>query len=92
VADLVIRPTAPAQCSLSASPWLLLGHDYSLYFFKQKFHPVWEPRYLVVAEISTLPRVLIALAVVHGMSWRTLLDEAYTAVRRPKHNTLPDDV
>ncbi|HZC78713.1 MAG TPA: phosphatidylglycerol lysyltransferase domain-containing protein, partial [Ktedonobacterales bacterium] len=71
---------------------LLLGHYHSLYFFKQKFHPVWEPRYLVVAEISTLPRVLIALAVVHGMSWRTLLDEAYTAVRRPKHNALPDAV
>jgi phosphatidylglycerol lysyltransferase len=71
---------------------LLLGHYHSLYFFKQKFHPVWEPRYLVVAEISTLPRVLIALAVVLGMSWRTLLDEVYTAVRRPKHNALPDAV
>jgi phosphatidylglycerol lysyltransferase len=71
---------------------LLLGHYHSLYFFKQKFHPVWEPRYLVVAEISTLPRVLIALAVAHSMSWRTLLDEAYTAVRRPKHIALPDDV
>jgi phosphatidylglycerol lysyltransferase len=69
---------------------LLLGHYHSLYFFKQKFHPVWEPRYLVVAEISTLPRVLIALAVIHGMSWRTLLDEIYTAVRRPKHKTVPD--
>lgn len=63
---------------------LLLGNYRSLYFFKQKFQPMWEPRYLVVEDISALPRVLIALAVVHGMSWRTLLYEAYAAMRGPK--------
>jgi phosphatidylglycerol lysyltransferase len=69
---------------------LLLGNYRSLYFFKQKFQPAWEPRYLVVEDISTLPRVLIALAAVHGMSWRTLLYEAYAAMRRPKQIQSPD--
>src|SRR5262249_44827491 len=58
---------------------LLLGNYRSLSFFKQKFQPVWEPRYLVVEDLSALPRVLHALASVHGMSWRTMLYEAVTA-------------
>ncbi len=62
---------------------LLLGNYRSLYFFKQKFHPVWEPRYLIVEDVSTLPRALIALAVVHGMSWRALLGETVAALRGP---------
>jgi phosphatidylglycerol lysyltransferase len=69
---------------------LLLGNYRSLYFFKRKFHPVWEPRYLVVEDVSALPRVLIALAVVHGMSWCALLYEAYMALRGSRQNASPD--
>ena len=71
---------------------LLLGNYRSLSFFKQKFQPVWEPRYLVVEDVSTLPRVLHALASVHGMRWRTVLYEAVTALRSPKQSVLPDAV
>lgn len=35
---------------------VLLGNYPALYFFKQKFHPVWAPRYLVVEDASALPR------------------------------------
>jgi phosphatidylglycerol lysyltransferase len=68
---------------------LLLSSYRSLYAFKGKFQPVWEPRYLVIANASTLPRVLFALAVAHGMSWRTVLYEGYTAVCRPRQKAVP---
>lgn len=60
---------------------LLLGNYRSLYFFKQKFQPTWEPRFLVLSDAAVLPRVLIALAVVHGMNWRTAAHEFLAAVR-----------
>jgi len=60
---------------------LLLGNYRSLYFFKHKFQPVWEPRYLVVNDAATLPRVLIALAVVHGMQWRAAVRDVCASVR-----------
>lgn len=60
---------------------LLLGNYRSLYFFKHKFQPVWEPRYLVVNDAATLPRVLIALAVVHGMRWRAAVRDICASVR-----------
>lgn len=50
---------------------LLLANYRSLYFFKQKFQPTWAPRYLVLDDAAALPRVLVALAVVHGMDWRS---------------------
>jgi phosphatidylglycerol lysyltransferase len=52
---------------------LLLGNYRSLFAFKNKFQPTWQPRYLVLTDASALPRVLIALAVVHGMGWHAAI-------------------
>ena len=49
----------------------------SLYAFKAKFQPTWEPRYLIASEAQALPRMLLALAQVHGTGWRSLLQEAW---------------
>lgn len=62
---------------------LLLANYRSLYFFKQKFQPTWEPRYLVLDDAAALPRVLIALAVVHGMGWRSALRDLWASLRSP---------
>lgn len=68
---------------------LLLGNYRSLYFFKQKYQPTWEPRYLVLSDASTLPRVLIALAVVHGMEWRTAAHDVWAFMRSSLSSRLP---
>ncbi len=33
----------------------------SLFAYKDKFHPSWEPRYMVVRSVTQLPRVFLAL-------------------------------
>jgi phosphatidylglycerol lysyltransferase len=60
---------------------LLLGNYRSLYFFKDKFQPVWEPRYLVVSDLGRLPHALWALAMVMGGGWRGIAREAWQSVR-----------
>ncbi len=50
----------------------------SLYAFKAKFQPAWESRYLIVSEGQALPRILLALARLHGTGWRSILQEAWT--------------
>lgn len=62
---------------------LLLGNYTSLYAFKSKFHPVWEPRYLVISEAAALPRIGTALLEVHGYRWLTMLKETWMLVARP---------
>ncbi len=54
----------------------------SLYAFKAKFQPAWEPRYLIVSEGQALPRILLALAWVHGTGWRSMLHEAWEQTMR----------
>ena len=49
----------------------------SLYAFKAKFQPTWEPRYLIASEGQALPRILLALARVHDTGWRRMLQEAW---------------
>ena len=49
----------------------------SLYTFKAKFQSTWESRYLIVSEGQALPRILLALARVHGSGWRSMLQEAW---------------
>jgi hypothetical protein len=49
----------------------------SLYAFKAKFQPTWESRYLLVSERQAIPRILLALARVHGTGWRSMLHEAW---------------
>jgi phosphatidylglycerol lysyltransferase len=60
---------------------LLLGNYRSLYFFKDKFQPAWEPRYLVVSDLRGLPHILWALATVMGDGWRGVAREAWQSVR-----------
>jgi phosphatidylglycerol lysyltransferase len=59
---------------------LLLGNYRSLHAFKDKFQPRWEARYLVVDEVSALPRVLSALGVAMGIGWRGMLRDAWEAL------------
>ena len=68
---------------------MLLGNYRSLYFFKSKFQPIWEPRYLVLTDASALPRVLIALAVVHGMEWRTAVRDIWASAPFPRARAFP---
>lgn len=56
---------------------LLLGNYTSLYAFKAKFRPTWEPRYLVIGDTAALPRIGTALLEVHGYSWLTMLQETW---------------
>lgn len=56
---------------------LLLSSYNSLYAFKQKFQPDWQPRFLVISDAAAVPRVLVALAVLHGMEWRTAVRDVF---------------
>lgn len=49
----------------------------SLYAFKAKFQPTWESRYIIVSKRRALPRILLALAWVHGTGWRGMLQEVW---------------
>lgn len=43
----------------------LLKTHRSLFHFKQKFHPCWESRYVVISSTLALPRTVLALLRVH---------------------------
>jgi phosphatidylglycerol lysyltransferase len=60
---------------------LLLGAYRSLYSFKDKFQPAWEPRFLAVSEISALPQALSALSQAMGVGWTTMARDAWTGFR-----------
>jgi phosphatidylglycerol lysyltransferase len=46
-----------------------------LHAFKAKFHPRWEPRYLMYPQPLTLPAVALAIVQAHVGTWRALLPE-----------------
>ncbi len=48
----------------------------SLYAFKAKFHPIWEPRYLIVSDKYAMPFILLALVRIHSRGWRSTLKGA----------------
>jgi phosphatidylglycerol lysyltransferase len=60
---------------------VLLSSYASLRHFKEKFHPTWEARYLLVGEASATPQVLLALARVMGGGWRVVAQEAWENLR-----------
>ncbi|MBP9503439.1 MAG: bifunctional lysylphosphatidylglycerol flippase/synthetase MprF [Candidatus Promineofilum sp.] len=41
-------------------------HFKGLHNFKSKFHPVWEPRYLIYRNVANLPAIATALARAHS--------------------------
>lgn len=45
----------------------------SLYAFKDKFQPLWEPRYLVIERQQSFPHILFALASVFGGDKRPVI-------------------
>jgi phosphatidylglycerol lysyltransferase len=60
---------------------VLLSSYVSLRHFKEKFHPDWEARYLLLGEASATPQVLLALAQVMGGGWRVVAQEAWENLR-----------
>jgi phosphatidylglycerol lysyltransferase len=51
--------------SLVSEQMRLLKTHRSLFYFKQKFHPCWESRYVVVSSTLALPKTALALLRVH---------------------------
>ena len=70
------RPFWERSASFLHQRGMVLGGYRSLYAFKAKFHPAWEPRYLIVSDKHAVPLILLALARVHSNGWRTMLKEA----------------
>jgi phosphatidylglycerol lysyltransferase len=60
---------------------VLLSSYASLRHFKEKFHPDWEARYLLLGEASATPHVLLALAQVMGGGWRVVAQETWEKLR-----------
>jgi phosphatidylglycerol lysyltransferase len=60
---------------------VLLSSYASLRHFKEKFHPAWEARYLLLGEASATPQVLLALAQVMGGGWRVAAQDAWEKLR-----------
>ena len=69
---------------------LVYEHGNALYGFrglheyKEKFHPVWEPRYLVYPDASSLPAVFAAVVQVNSGEhpFRRYLDRTFSRSRQ----------
>lgn len=55
------KATADRAIAQFARPMGRFFASESLFAYKNKFHPNWEPRYLVVRSVTQLPRVFLAL-------------------------------
>jgi hypothetical protein len=60
---------------------LLLGNYATLYHFKAKFRPEWQPRYLVVTDPAALPTVLLGLMRAQGYTWPQMLRDTLASLR-----------
>ncbi len=57
------EPAAAADRAIAqlAGPMSRFFASERLFAYKDKFHPTWEPRYLVVSSVAQLPRVALAI-------------------------------
>ena len=62
---------------------LFLANYTTLYRFKAKFQPTWEPRYLIVEDGRALPQALAALMQAMGYTWKSVVREALSGLRPP---------
>lgn len=63
----------------------------SLFAYKQKFHPVWEPRYLVVRSVAQLPRVALALTRLSEIEDRHLAGRLWPRSSQPERQPTRSD-
>jgi lysylphosphatidylglycerol synthetase-like protein (DUF2156 family) len=54
-----------------------------LFAYKGKFHPVWEPRYLMVRSVTHLPQVALALTRLSEIEDRSLWRHIWPLSLRP---------
>jgi phosphatidylglycerol lysyltransferase len=54
-----------------------------LFAYKDKFHPIWEPRYLVVRSVTRLPQVALALTRLSEIEDRSLWRHIWPLSLRP---------
>jgi phosphatidylglycerol lysyltransferase len=62
---------------------LFLANYTTLYRFKAKFQPTWEPRYLIVEDGRAIPQALSALMQAMGYTWKSVVREALSGMRPP---------
>ena len=55
----------------------------SLFAYKDKFHPEWEPRFLVVRSVAQLPRIALALTRLSEIDERGLLRRWWPLTSEP---------
>ena len=59
----------------------------SLFAYKDKFHPEWEPRFLVVRSVAQLPRIALALTRLSEIDERGLLRRWWPLTSEPAGGT-----
>ena len=69
---------------------LFLANYATLFHFKAKFQPTWEPRYLIVEDSRALPRVLHTLMHAMGYSWKSIARDALSGLRTSHGKQVPD--
>jgi lysylphosphatidylglycerol synthetase-like protein (DUF2156 family) len=69
---------------------LFLANYSTLFHFKAKFQPTWEPRYLIVEDSRALPRVLRALMHAMGYSWKSIVRDALSGLRTSHGKQISD--
>ena len=76
LSGMEVRPFAPFWQRAASVLYAHGEHFYNfegLRQFKDKFHPVWEPRYLAAQRGSTLPLILKDVAALIGGGLRGVL-------------------